>query len=197
MYELPFVTKPRPDTGFYNGKLGIWLVLAALVMFFGALYSSYVFLRVAAEFWPTGGTVLPLGIAALSVPAAALAAGCNARAWTTLKTDPTRSPVPFVGGALAAGIVFIILLLWQWMLVRGTGAHPAASNFYGLYFLFLVLHVALAVAGSLGLVWAGLVSVQAEDHSHDDFANRLECVGLFWQLNAMLWAITFCLFHVI
>ena len=47
--EIPYTVKPRPDTGLYNAKLGIWLFLASEVMLFGALFSSYVLLRVGAE----------------------------------------------------------------------------------------------------------------------------------------------------
>ena len=46
--EIPYTVKPRPDTGLYNAKLGIWLFLASEVMLFGALFSSYVLLRVGA-----------------------------------------------------------------------------------------------------------------------------------------------------
>jgi cytochrome c oxidase subunit III len=52
--EIPYVTKPRPDTGLYNAKVGIWLFLASEVMLFGALFSSYILLRVGAQpgTWP-------------------------------------------------------------------------------------------------------------------------------------------------
>ncbi len=52
--EIPYTTKPRPDTGLYNAKLGIWLFLASEVMLFGALFSSYILLRVGAApgTWP-------------------------------------------------------------------------------------------------------------------------------------------------
>ena len=46
--EIPYTVKPRPDTGLYNAKLGIWLFLASEVMLFGALFSSYVLLRVGS-----------------------------------------------------------------------------------------------------------------------------------------------------
>ena len=46
--EIPYTVKPRPDTGLYNAKLGTWLFLASEVMLFGALFSSYVLLRVGA-----------------------------------------------------------------------------------------------------------------------------------------------------
>jgi cytochrome c oxidase subunit 3 len=61
--EIPFTTKPRPDTGLYNAKVGIWLFLASEVMLFGALFSSYILLRVGAfvENWPHGLLNVPIG----------------------------------------------------------------------------------------------------------------------------------------
>jgi len=52
--EIPYAVKPRLDTGLYNAKVGIWLFLASEVMLFGALFSSYILLRVNAEpgTWP-------------------------------------------------------------------------------------------------------------------------------------------------
>ena len=47
--EIPHNSTARPDTGLYNGKVGIWLFLASEVMLFGALFSAYVLLRVGAE----------------------------------------------------------------------------------------------------------------------------------------------------
>lgn len=46
--EIPYTVKPRPDTGLYNAKVGIWLFLASEVMLFGALFSGYILLRVGA-----------------------------------------------------------------------------------------------------------------------------------------------------
>ncbi|MDX6766840.1 MAG: cytochrome c oxidase subunit 3 [Candidatus Methylacidiphilales bacterium] len=54
--EIPYTVKNRPDTGVYNGKLGIWLFLASEVMLFGGLFAAYVFLRLGAPegTWPNG-----------------------------------------------------------------------------------------------------------------------------------------------
>ncbi len=61
--EIPYTVKPRPDTGLYNAKVGIWLFLASEVMLFGALFSAYILLRVgaAAGTWPHGLLNVPLG----------------------------------------------------------------------------------------------------------------------------------------
>jgi cytochrome c oxidase subunit III len=61
--EIPYTAKIRPDTGLYNAKLGIWLFLASEIMLFGALFSSYILLRVGAEpgTWPHGLLNVPMG----------------------------------------------------------------------------------------------------------------------------------------
>ncbi|NBV24804.1 MAG: heme-copper oxidase subunit III [Proteobacteria bacterium] len=59
--EIPYTVKPRPDTGLYNAKLGIWLFLASEVMLFGGLFSSYILLRVGADLWPHGMLSIPIG----------------------------------------------------------------------------------------------------------------------------------------
>ena len=61
--EIPYAVKPRPDTGLYNAKVGIWLFLASEVMLFGALFSSYILLRVNAEpgTWPHHWLNVPMG----------------------------------------------------------------------------------------------------------------------------------------
>ena len=53
--EIPHTVTARPDTGLWNAKVGIWLFLASEVMLFGGLFSSYVFLRLGADYpWPEG-----------------------------------------------------------------------------------------------------------------------------------------------
>jgi cytochrome c oxidase subunit 3 len=61
--EIPYTAKSRPDTGLYNAKVGIWLFLASEVMLFGALFSSYILLRIGAApgEWPQHILSIPLG----------------------------------------------------------------------------------------------------------------------------------------
>ncbi len=61
--DIPYTVQPRRDTGLYNAKLGIWLFLASEVMLFGALFSSYIMLRVGADIgeWPQRLLNVPIG----------------------------------------------------------------------------------------------------------------------------------------
>jgi cytochrome c oxidase subunit III len=66
--EIPYTYRPRPDTGLYNAKVGIWLFLASEIMLFGALFSSYILLRVGAPAgtWPDVRLAWPHGL--LNIP---------------------------------------------------------------------------------------------------------------------------------
>src|SRR2546426_12017735 len=61
--DIPYTTRLREDTNLYNAKVGIWLFLASEVMLFGALFSSYILLRVGAPAgtWPHGLLNIPIG----------------------------------------------------------------------------------------------------------------------------------------
>ena len=61
--DIPYTVHAREDTGLYNAKVGIWLFLASEVMLFGALFSSYILLRVgsAPGTWPHGWLNIPIG----------------------------------------------------------------------------------------------------------------------------------------
>ena len=61
--DIPYTVQLREDTNLYNAKVGIWLFLASEVMLFGALFSSYILLRVGAApgTWPRGLLNIPIG----------------------------------------------------------------------------------------------------------------------------------------
>ena len=59
--DIPYTVGARPDTGLHNGKFGVWLFLASEVMLFGALFSTYILLRVGATEWPHGELSVVLG----------------------------------------------------------------------------------------------------------------------------------------
>lgn len=60
--DIPYTVTARPDTGLWNAKVGIWLFLASEVMLFGGLFSSYIFLRLGADYpWPMDEMKVELG----------------------------------------------------------------------------------------------------------------------------------------
>ena len=82
--EIPYTVELRRDTGLNNGKIGIWLFLASEVMLFGALFASYILIRVGAPSWPRGASIL-------NVPNCLRTS--DAQAITIVTDDPIRTIV--------------------------------------------------------------------------------------------------------
>ena len=85
--NIPYTVETREDTGLANGKLGIWLFLASEVMLFGALFSSYILLRVGAVEWPHGELNVWLG--AINTVILIISSVTMVLAWAQLKLGPT------------------------------------------------------------------------------------------------------------
>jgi cytochrome c oxidase subunit 3 len=83
--EIPYNVQPRPDTGVYNAKLGMWLFLASEVMLFGGLFSSYILLRVGAPegTWTHG--LLNVTLGTINTVILALSAVTTLLAWAACK----------------------------------------------------------------------------------------------------------------
>ena len=107
--EIPYTVQPRPDTGIYNAKLGIWLFLASEVMLFGGLFSAYVLLRVGADpgTWPHGWQNVTLGT--INTVVLALSAITTLLAWVACKVGQFGKFKFFHACTLLLAITFLCI----------------------------------------------------------------------------------------
>jgi cytochrome c oxidase subunit 3 len=103
--DIPYTVQPRPDTGVYNAKMGIWLFLASEVMLFGGLFSAYVLLRVGADAWPHGWLNIPLGTANTFV--LITSSITTVLAWVSLKNNQFSRFKLFHAITLACALCFL------------------------------------------------------------------------------------------
>ncbi|HUB66200.1 MAG TPA: cytochrome c oxidase subunit 3 [Candidatus Methylacidiphilales bacterium] len=105
--EIPYTFTARPDTGLYNGKLGIWLFLASEVMLFGALFTAYLFERIGADpgTWPTHVLVVGWGLANTII--LILSSITMVYAWVALKERKFNQFRLFLGITILCGVVFL------------------------------------------------------------------------------------------
>jgi len=196
LMAVPFTADARPDTGLYNAKLGLWLFLAAEAMFFGALFSSYVFLRTAAESWPNGAEILPVGLAVMTTFAVIGAGAFCARGWSDLRRPDRGRHALWMWAAIASGIAAIVFISAAHALEAGEGMRAATNTFYACWHLItglFRLHVAAAVGFTLYL---GLPGSRMRREDPVRYQNRVECLGLFWQFLVLVWLVTFACFYV-
>ncbi|HTQ49560.1 MAG TPA: cytochrome c oxidase subunit 3 [Candidatus Acidoferrales bacterium] len=107
--EIPYAVYPRPDTGIYNAKVGIWLFLASEVMLFGALFSAYVLIRVGTPpgEWPHGWQNVTLGT--LNTLVLALSAITTLMAWVACKVRQFGKFKFFHGCTLLLALTFLCI----------------------------------------------------------------------------------------
>jgi cytochrome c oxidase subunit III len=107
--EIPYTLTARPDTGLYNGKLGIWLFLASEVMLFGAIFTSYLFMRIGAEdgTWPTHIQSVPMGLANTII--LIISSITMVWAWVALKERKFNTYRVALGITILCGLVFLTI----------------------------------------------------------------------------------------
>lgn len=105
--DIPYTVQPRPDTGVYNAKVGMWLFLASEVMLFGGLFSAYILLRVAAPpgTWPTGW--LHVGLGTLNTIILALSAVTTLLAWAACRARLFDKYKLFQGATILLALIFL------------------------------------------------------------------------------------------
>jgi len=106
--EIPYIVNARKDTGLNNSKIAIWLFLASEVMLFGGLFSSYIFLRIFADYpWPE--RVLPVLPGLLNTFILIASSVTVVYAWASLKLRNWGRFVGFMGFTILCALVFMVL----------------------------------------------------------------------------------------
>jgi heme/copper-type cytochrome/quinol oxidase subunit 3 len=186
---IPYTTEPRADSGVSNVTMGIWLFLASEVMLFGALFSSYALLRIAAPDWPSGREALSLsfGLANTLVLVLATLFVLRARAAT--------------GGVLRRNLwisitfaaLFLIGKSLEWRQELALGLLPSTSTFFATYFTLTGLHAAHVAAGIVANAWVATGLARVGDRMT---AGRVRAVALYWVFVDLIWLIILFLMYL-
>jgi heme/copper-type cytochrome/quinol oxidase subunit 3 len=195
--EIPYTVEARPDTGLTNGKIGIWLFLASEVMLFGALFASYVMLRVGAPEWPAGATYLSIPLATLNTVVLISSSITMVLGWAALmKRDFPRFRL-FMGITILCGLVFLVVKYFEYTAKFHHGYFPATNTFLAIYFTLTGLH-GLHVIGGMAVnsyLWGPGSALFKRDPVH--FTNRVENAGLFWHLVDLVWIFLFPILYLL
>lgn len=196
--EIPFDTKVRPDTGLYNAKLGIWLFLASEVMLFGALFSSYILMRVGNPVWPPAGTPqLNIPLATFNTAVLIFSSVAVIMSWMGLKEGDLAKFKKFMGITILCAVVFLLAKSFEYYGKWSHGFYPSTNVFLGIYYTMTFLHVLHIVGGLVVLVyyWGPGSAMFHTDREH--FTNRVECAGLYWHFVDLVWIFLFPVLYLL
>jgi len=193
--NIPYTVEERPDTGLTNGKLGIWLFLASEVMLFGALFSTYIILRMGAPEWPHGELNVTLG--AINTVILISSSVTMVMAWASLKMNDFGKHRLFLAATLVLSAVFLVNKYFEYADHFARGEGPAHSTFLAIYFTLTGLHGLHILGGMIVMAYflgpgAGLWKKNPEQ-----FANRIEVTGLYWHFVDLVWIFLFPVLYLL
>ena len=189
--EIPYNVHPRPDTGLYNAKLGIWLFLASEVMLFGALFSSYILLRTSAPVWPRGWTFLNVGLATTNTFILILSSVFVVMAWANLRLGDLKKGRIFIALTLACAFGFLIIKGFEYHHEFVDGRFPKTNNFMALYFTLTGLHGLHVIGGIVVFLYLSTAGAKMWKTEPDRYTNRIEVAGLYWHFVDLVWIFLF------
>ncbi len=144
--QIPYTVEPRPDTGLYNAKLGVWLFLASEVMLFGALFSALILLRTGATSWPHGYEVLNVPLATINTMVLITSSVSMVMSWAALRLGDFGKYRKWMGLTFLLGLVFMVIKTIEYAAKFEHHLYPSHDNFMATYFTLTGLH-GLARAG--------------------------------------------------
>ncbi len=194
---LPFTVQPRPDTGLYNAKMGIWLFLASEVMLFGALFSTYILLRIGAEHWPLGSSILNVPIGAFNTIVLISSSVTVVLAWASLKMKNFVRAKLFLGLTLLCALTFLVVKGFEYNAKFEHHLFPSHSTFMAIYFTLTGLH-GLHVLGGV-IVFSYFLGPGSKMWQTDPerFTNRIEVCGLYWHFVDLVWIFLFPVLYLL
>ncbi len=205
---IPYRTQPHPLTGVTSGKLGIWLFLASEVMLFGALFSSYVLLRVGAgdATWPTGveaGLNVPIGT--FNTLVLITSSITMVMSWASLKMGNPGAFKRYLGATIVLGLVFLVVKGFEYNGKFGHGIFPSTgwpeasdpSAFYAIYFTLTGLHALHVFLGILANLWLLIWGVALFETEPERFSGRIEIAGLYWHFVDLVWIFLFPVLYLL
>jgi cytochrome c oxidase subunit 3 len=191
--EIPYNVEPRPDTGLFNAKLGIWLFLASEVMLFGALFSSYVLLRTGAApgTWHHGREFLNVPLATLNTVILIASSVTMVMSWASLKLNDFKKFRLYLGLTFLCGLGFLGVKAIEYGTKFHHGYFPKSNTFLAIYFTLTGLHVLHVIGGMVvnGYFWGPGAKMWRTESER--FTNRIEVAGLYWHFVDLVWIFLF------
>lgn len=194
---IPYTVDARPDTGVTNVKLGIWLFLASEVMLFGALFASYILLRIGAPTWPKGPEELNVPLGALNTIILIGSSVSMVMSWASLmRKQPGRYRL-YMSITVVLGLVFLANKSYEYATHFQHGELPSSSTFLAIYFTLTGLHALHVLSGTLVNAYLLGPGFKMWKTHPDQFTNRVEAAGLFWHFVDLVWIFLFPILYLL
>ena len=197
--EIPYTIEARPDTGLNNGKIGIWIFLASEVMLFGALFATYIILRVGADpgTWPVGADILNVPLATVNTIVLITSSVTMVMAWASLMRKNFDRYKLYMLATVALGAVFMVIKYIEYTDKFSHDYFPSTSTFLAIYFTLTGLHAFHVFGGMCFNAYFALGTKKMWEQEPVWLTNRVEHAGLFWHFVDLVWIFLFPILYLL
>ena len=195
--DIPYIVEERADTGLNNVKLGIWLFLASEVMLFGALFSSYVLLRLIAPEWPLGVDVLNVPLGAVNTAVLIGSSVTMVMAYASLKMGNLDRYKQWMGTTIALALLFMVIKGFEYNHEFEIGNFPWTSTYLAIYFTMTGLHALHIIGGVIVNSYFLGPGAKMWETNRAQFTNRVEAAGLYWHFVDLVWIFLFPVLYLL
>jgi len=189
--QIPYTAEPRPDTGLYNAKLGVWLFLASEVMLFGALFSALILLRTGATSWPHGYEVLNVPLATINTMVLITSSVSMVMSWAALRLGDFGRYRKWMGLTFLLGLVFMVIKTMEYAAKFEHHLYPSHDNFMATYFTLTGLHGLHVLGGMIVIAYLLGPGSKMWRTEPERYTNRVEVIGLYWHFVDLVWIFLF------
>jgi heme/copper-type cytochrome/quinol oxidase subunit 3 len=189
--QIPYNTEHHPETGLYNAKLGIWLFLASEVMLFGALFTSYILLRMGAPTWPHGWEILNIPLATVNTVVLIASSVTMVMSWASLMMGKFDKYKMYMGITVLCGLIFLVIKGFEYGAKFEHGYLPSTNNFFATYFTLTGLHGLHVIGGIIVNAYFWGPGSKMWKTEPQRFINRIEVAGLYWHFVDLVWIFLF------
>jgi cytochrome c oxidase subunit 3 len=195
--EIPYSVSSRPDTGLSNAKLGIWLFLASEVMLFGALFSSYILLRVGHSNWPVQSEILNVRLAFINTIILISSSVTMVMAWASLRLDRFTHFKRYLAGTILLALLFLVIKYFEYSGKIHHGLVPATSTFLAIYYTMTGLHAVHIIGGMVVNAYFWGPGSRMWQTQPERFTGRIEVSGLYWHFVDLVWIFLFPVLYLL
>lgn len=175
---------------FDNVKLAMLFFICGEIMFFGALVSAFLVLRVSAPVWPPPlQPRLPLGVTGVNTLVLLASSVAMVTALRALARGDGSALVRRLVVTAGLGAVFLLVQGYEWSRLVHFGL-TLSSGAYGATFYTLIGTHAAHVLGAL--VWLAVtVALAARGRFADGRTGPLRACAMYWHFVVALWPILY------
>jgi nitric oxide reductase NorE protein len=177
------------------GDLAVWLIILAEMLAFCILFLSYAFARSRnVELFNASQSTLDLHSGAINTVLLITGSWCVVRAVQAVRADASRVGAGWLVAALACGVGFVTLKVFEFSAKADAGIDLSTNTFYMFYILLTGFHFLHVIVAMVFLAILLVKTLQGTYGAQDHHA--LESGAAFWHMVDLLWIVLFPLVYV-